>query len=52
MIATAIFLLILATILTAMRGNRRLLIVLQLVAIVAVGMLFAHHVTEKLGLSF
>lgn len=52
MIATGIFILILAIILTAMRGNRRLLIVLHLVSILAVAMLFAHHVTEKIGLSF
>lgn len=52
MIASGIFLLILATAMMAVRSRRRLTIVLQLISIVAVAALFAHHVTERLGLSF
>ena len=52
MIASAIFILILATAVMAVRGRRRATIVLQLASIVAVAALFAHHVTDSLGLSF
>lgn len=52
MIASVVFLLILATAVTAIRGRRRSTVVLQLVSLVAVTLLFAHHVTDRLGLSF
>ncbi|MEE2971975.1 MAG: DUF5993 family protein [Planctomycetota bacterium] len=52
MIGSVIFLLILATAIMAIRGRRRSTIVLQLVSLVAVVLLFAHHVTDRLGLSF
>jgi len=51
MIAAGIFLLILLVSVLAIRG-RRGTVLLHLVALVAVALLFAHHVTESLGLSF
>ena len=52
MIASAIFALILVLSLFAARGRRTATVWLHLAALIAVGALFAHHVTESLNLSF
>ena len=52
MIPSSIFGLILLLSIAALRGRRSLTVILQLVAILAVVALFAHHATDSLGLSF
>ena len=52
MIPSSIFALILLLSFAALRGRKAVVVVLQLVAILAVVALFAHHATDSLGLSF
>ncbi|MCP4835652.1 MAG: hypothetical protein GY895_12930 [Phycisphaera sp.] len=52
MIPSSIFALILLLSIAALRGRRSLTVILQIVALLAVVALFAHHATDSLGLSF
>lgn len=52
MIASAIFALIFVLSVSAWRGKRSLTVALQVIALIAVAALFAHHVTDPLQLSF
>ncbi|MDC0429543.1 DUF5993 family protein [Phycisphaerales bacterium] len=52
MIGSFIFILILLTVFTLRRKNPRLTLVLFGVSTVCVALLFLHHATDQLGLSF
>ncbi len=52
MIAAGIFILLLILLRTMHRGSWRLTATLYLLSLIAIALLFNHHLTESLGLSF
>ena len=52
MVASGIFLTLLVLLLRMRRGSWRSILVLFIVALLAIALLFNHHMTDSLGLSF